>query len=163
VNSDFAGCKDTYHSTEGNIFIVAGGPVSWESKRQETVALSMVEAEYIGFSRATTQVLWISKFFTKIGLPTPKPIIIHVDNNGLISYSLNDKNHHRMKHINVQHHFIKDQVKYGNVTFQYILSSEKIADLFTKSLPQEKTCQAQTETRALRQEFQIGLSLEYLI
>ena len=57
VDSDFAGCKDTRRSTEGNIFIVAGGPVSWESKRQETVALSTVEAEYMGFSRATTQAL----------------------------------------------------------------------------------------------------------
>jgi len=41
VDSDFAGCKDTRRSTEGMIFIVAGGPVSWESKRQDTVALSV--------------------------------------------------------------------------------------------------------------------------
>ena len=134
VDSDFAGCKDTRRSTEGNIFIVAGGPVSWESKRQETVALSTVEAEYMGFSRATTQVLWISKYFTEIGLPTPKPIVVHMDNNGSISHNLNDKNHHRTKHIDVRHHFIKDQVKCGNITFQYIPSSENIANLFTKSL-----------------------------
>jgi len=41
VDSDFAGCKDTRRSTEGMIFIVVGGPVSWESKRQDTVALSV--------------------------------------------------------------------------------------------------------------------------
>lgn len=93
VNSDFAGCKDTCRSTERNIFIVAGGPVSWESKRQETVALSTVEAEYMGFSRATTQALWISKYFNEIGLPIPKPIVIHVDNSDAIYHSLNDKNH----------------------------------------------------------------------
>jgi len=94
----------------------------------------MVEAKYIGFSRAITQVLWISKYFTKIGLPTPKPIIVHTDNNGSISHSLNDKNYCRTKHIDVQHHFIKDKVKCGNITFQYIPSSENIANLFTKSL-----------------------------
>jgi len=54
VNSDFADYKDTCHSTKENIFIIAEGPVSWESKRQKTVALSTVEAEYMGFSRATT-------------------------------------------------------------------------------------------------------------
>ena len=54
VDSDFADCKNTCHSTKGNIFIIAEGPVSWESKRQKTVALSTVEAEYMGFSRATT-------------------------------------------------------------------------------------------------------------
>jgi len=57
VNSDFAGCKDTCCSTKGNIFIIAGGPVSWESKRQETVVLSTVEAKYMGFSRAIIQIL----------------------------------------------------------------------------------------------------------
>jgi len=128
------GCKDTHCSIEGNIFIVAGGPVSWENKRQEKVALSTVEAEYMGFSRAIIQALWISKYFTEIGLPIPKPIIVHTDNNRSISHSLNDKNHRRTKHIDVQHHFIKDQVKCGNITFQYIPSSENIADLFTKSL-----------------------------
>jgi len=54
MDSDFTGCKDIRCSTEGNIFIMAGDLVSWESKRQETVALSMVEAKYMGFSRVTT-------------------------------------------------------------------------------------------------------------
>ena len=135
VDSDFAECKDTHHSIEGNIFIVAGGPVSWESKRQETIALSTVEAEYMGFSRAATQALWISKYLSKIELPTLRPIMIHADNNGSISHSLNNKNHWRTKHIDVRHHFVKDQVKWGNITFQYIPSSNNIADLFTKPFP----------------------------
>jgi len=49
IDSDFAGCKDTHCSIERNIFIVAGGPVSWESKRQETV-----EVKYMGFLRTAT-------------------------------------------------------------------------------------------------------------
>jgi len=100
-----------------------------------------VEAEYMGFSRATTQALWISKYLSEIGLPTSNPIVIHADNNGSISHSLNDKNHWRIKHINVQYHFIKDQVKWGNITFQYLPSSNNVTDLFTKPLPQEKICQ----------------------
>jgi len=75
------------------IFIVAGGPVSWESKRQDTVALSTAEAEYMAFSRTTTQAIWISKYFDEVGLPTQKPIVIHADNSGAISNSINHKNH----------------------------------------------------------------------
>jgi len=52
VDSDFAGCRELRCSTEGNTFIIAGGLVSWESKHQETVGLSTVEAEYIAFTRA---------------------------------------------------------------------------------------------------------------
>jgi len=69
VDSDFAGCKNTRCSTEGNIFVVAGGPVSWETKRQDTVALLTVEAKFMVFSWATTQALWLLKYFEEIGLP----------------------------------------------------------------------------------------------
>jgi len=57
VDSDYAGCKDTRCSTEGNVFVVAGGPISWKYKRQDTVALSTVETEFMAFLRATTQAL----------------------------------------------------------------------------------------------------------
>jgi len=93
VNSDYAGCKDTRRSTEENVFIVAGGLVSWESKHQETVALSTVESEYMAFTRAMAQALWMMKFFAEIGLSVTNPITIYVDNNRSISNSTNDKNH----------------------------------------------------------------------
>jgi len=120
VDSDFAGCKDTRCSTEGNIFLVAGGPISWESKKQETVALLIVEAEY-AFSRATTQALWISKYLCAIGLLLSRPITIYADNKGLIAHCLNDKNHRRTKHIDIRLHFVKDQIKFGKVNFEYIV------------------------------------------
>jgi len=68
VDSDFVGCKESRQSTEGNIFIVTGGLVSWESKCQETVALSTVEVEYMAFTRAMSQAIWLSKFFDEVGL-----------------------------------------------------------------------------------------------
>jgi len=57
VDSDYASCRDTRRSMKGNIFMVAREPVSWECKRQDTVALSTVEAEFMVFSKATTQAL----------------------------------------------------------------------------------------------------------
>jgi len=54
VDSDYAGCKDTRWSTEDNIFMIAGRPISWECKKQDTVALSTVETEFMMFLRATT-------------------------------------------------------------------------------------------------------------
>ena len=101
VDSDFAGCHNTRRSTEGAIFLVAGGPVSWESKRQDTVALSTVEAEYMVFSCTATQALWISKYFSEVGLPVPKPITVFADNTRAISNSLYNKNHQRTKHIDI--------------------------------------------------------------
>ena len=115
--------------------MVAGGPISWECKRQDIVVLSTVEAEFMAFSKATTQALWLLKYFDKIGLLLPKPLKIFTDNNGSISNSLNDKNHWCTKHIDVQHHFIKEHTKSGDVIFQYTPTSENIADILTKALP----------------------------
>ena len=53
IDSDYAGDVDGRKSTEGHMFFVGGELVSWASKRQETVALSTVEAEYMAFTRAT--------------------------------------------------------------------------------------------------------------
>ena len=115
--------------------MVAEGLVSWESKRQDTIALSTVEAEYMAFTKATTQALWLSKYFNEIGLPVTKPLIIHADNSGSISNSVNNKHHRRTKHIDVRHHFVKEHTKMGKVTFQHIPTTKNIADILTKSLP----------------------------
>jgi len=67
--------------------------VFWESKRQKMIALSTVESEYMVFIHATTQALWITKFFFEVGLIQQIPITIHADNNELIVNSTTDKHH----------------------------------------------------------------------
>ena len=52
VDSDFAGCEDSRKSTTGWIFTLAGGPISWSSRRQQTVVQSTIDAEYIAASEA---------------------------------------------------------------------------------------------------------------
>ena len=117
--------------------MIAGGPISWECKRQDMVALSTVEAELMAFSKATTQALWLSKYFDEVGLPITRPLKVFADNSRSISNSLNNKNHWRTKHIDVRHHFIKEHTKLGNITFQYPPTTENIADILTKALPRD--------------------------
>ena len=75
--------------------------MSWETKRQDTVALSTVETEFMAFFQVTTQAIWIAKYFEEIKLPVTKPIVIYVNNNGAILNNTNDKNHRRTKYIDV--------------------------------------------------------------
>jgi len=137
IDSDYAGCRDTRYLTKGNVFVVAGGPISWECKRQDTVALSTVEAEFMVFSRATTQALWISKYFDEVGLLVKRPIIICADNSSSIANSTTNKNHRYTKHIDIQHYFIKEHTKSGNIIFKYTSTSDNIADVLTKPLPRD--------------------------
>ena len=101
IDSDYVGCKDTKQSTEGNIFLVAGSPISWKCKRQDTMALSTVEAKFMAFLKATTQALWMSKYFHEVELPVNRSLTIYADNSRSIANSTTEKNHWHTKHINV--------------------------------------------------------------
>jgi hypothetical protein len=137
VDADYAGDGDSSRSTEGHVFFVAGGPVSWASKRQETVALSTVEAEYTAFTRASQQAMWISKSLAEVGLCQKWPTNIFADNQGAIANTQNYKNHRRTKHIRVKYHFVKERVEAGEISFTYIPSADNLADIMTKPLPRE--------------------------
>ncbi|KAF7776615.1 hypothetical protein Agabi119p4_5008 [Agaricus bisporus var. burnettii] len=139
VDSDYAGDNDTSRSTEGNVFFVAGGPVSWASKRQDRVSLSTVESEYTAFTRATQQALWLTKFMDELNMNQEQPVVIYADNNGAIANTQNNKNHRRTKHIRVKYHFVKECVDRGEITFTYIPSAENLADILTKPLARDAT------------------------
>ena len=80
------------------------------------------------------QALWLTKYLDKVGLSTTIPVIIQTDNNESISNSINNKNHYYIKYINIKYHFVKQRTKCGQVIFNYILSVNNVADLFTKIL-----------------------------
>ena len=178
-DSDWAGDKDSRKSASGYIFMLNGGPVSWCSKRQATVALSSTEAEYIALTLAAKEATWLRLLLTELGLlkaedqhakinvsegnssiqalkddirareeggnqriltsserkaandtlksivqateaidGTFEPIVIDEstdpismkgDNQGSISLAHNPVFHARTKHIDIQHHYIRDE------------------------------------------------------
>ena len=67
-DSDWAGDKDNRKSTSGFIFILNGGPISWCSKRQPTVALSSTEAKYIALNLAAKEATWMRLLLIELGL-----------------------------------------------------------------------------------------------
>ncbi len=139
VDADFAGDNDTRRSTEDHIFFVAGGPVSWASKWQETVALSTVEVEYMAFTRATQQALWMDKYLDEVGLSPDWPMPIFADNSGAIAMTKNNKNHRCTKHIDIKHYFIKEKVDSRLIDFSYIPSCSNFANILTKPLARKAT------------------------
>lgn len=68
-DADWAGPHSTEaKSTSGYVFLLAGGPISWASKKQTTVALSSTESEYIAMALATQEALWIQLLLTKLNI-----------------------------------------------------------------------------------------------
>ena len=100
--------------------------MSWHSKKQNSVALSMVEAEYIAAGLGCAQVLWMKQTLSDFGL-TYSHVPIKCDNTSAISISKNPVQHSRTKHIEIKHHFLRDNAQKGYITLD-------IADIFTKPL-----------------------------
>jgi hypothetical protein len=137
VDADYGGCKDTRRSTSGYVFIMAGGPVTWSSKRQATVALSTVEAEYVAMSRCAQQMVWMHSWLGEVEIDCTLPGVIKGDNRGAIALSKNTKDHGKVKHIDIRHHYIRELIKSGAILLDQIPSSDNLADLFTKPLPRD--------------------------
>jgi Reverse transcriptase (RNA-dependent DNA polymerase) len=137
VDADFGGCKDTRRSTSGYVVLMAGGPVSWSSKRQTTVALSTVEAEYVAMSRCAQQVVWMHSWLSEVDIEISTPGIIKADNRGAIALSKNTKDHGKVKHIDIRHHYIRELLEEGAIDIEQVSSFDNLADLFTKPLPRD--------------------------
>jgi len=142
VDADYGGCKDTHQSTSGYVFIMAGGAVTWSSKRQATAALSTVEAEYVeaeyvAMSRCAQQMVWMQTWLDEVEIEHNKPGIIRGDSRGAIALAKTTKDHRKVKHIDIRHHYLHELVKSGAVLFEQIPSADNLADLFTKPLARD--------------------------
>lgn len=137
VDADYGGCKDTRRSTSGYVFLMAGGPVSWSSKRQATVALSTVEAEYVAMSRCAQQMVWMHSWLDEVEIKYTLPGLIKGDNSGAIALTKNTKDHGKIKHIDIRHHYIRELLKKGNIILEQVSTTENLADIFTKPLPRD--------------------------
>jgi len=130
-DADYAGDVDTRRSTSAYVFIMAGGAISWASRRQATVAASTTEAEYIAASTAVKEALWLRQVAGDLHLSN-MTIPIKADNQSAIKLLKNPVSSMRSKHIDVAYHFARERVARKEVTFHYINTEQMIADVLTK-------------------------------
>ena len=141
-DSDWAGDLDSRRSTTGYAFLLSNGAISWKSRRQQTVALSSTEAEYMAVTDASKEGIWLRRLYNEIKLWNPtlhsqdqvQPQIIMVDNNGAIELAKNPKHHDRTKHIDIRHHFVREAIESKLIELQRVDTSLNTADILTKAL-----------------------------
>nr|GEW67684.1 retrovirus-related Pol polyprotein from transposon TNT 1-94 [Tanacetum cinerariifolium] len=136
-NVDYARCKDSFKSTSGGAQFLGEKLVSWSSKKQDCMALSTAEAEYVSLSAYCAQVLWMRTHLTDYGFHFDK-IPIYYDSKSAIAISCNPVQHSRTKHIVVRYHFIKEHVEKGTIELYFVKTDYQLADIFTKALPADR-------------------------
>jgi hypothetical protein len=136
-DSDYAGDLVGRKSTTGWVWLMNGGPISWQSKLQSVVAQSTCEAEYYGAGSVTKEALWLRKTLKDFGQPVPV-LPIYTDNQASLSLLKHGAISPATKHIDVIYHAVRDSVVRGHIVFSYISTDKMVADFLTKALPLPK-------------------------
>ena len=123
IDADWASDHDTRRSTSDYVFNLRSVVISWSSKRQLTVALSICEVEYMSQTQAAKEVIWLSKLLKELHSNVTNEVlvldasvyclvatIIYCDNQGAQALARNSISHARNKHIDIQYHFVRNKV-----------------------------------------------------
>lgn len=133
-DSDWGGSLDDMKSTSGYCFTLGSGMFSWSSKKQDIVAQSTAEAEFIAAAAAVNQALWLRKILVDLQMTQAEPTRVFVDNQAAIAISNNSVFHGKTKHFNIKLYFLREVQKEGEVLLQYCKTEDQLADIFTKTL-----------------------------
>ncbi|WMV21531.1 hypothetical protein MTR67_014916 [Solanum verrucosum] len=105
-----AGDHDDRSSTIAYVMFFGCHPISWSSKKQRVVARSLTEAEYRVIASTTVELCWVRNLLNELSVTLAKPPVIYCDNLGAIYVCANPVFHSRMKHIELDYHFVRKLV-----------------------------------------------------
>jgi len=122
-DSDWESCPDSKRSVSGYIVLFGQTPISWKSKKQETISLSSAEAEYRSLRKVVGELVWVDRLLRELDVPSSKPIAVHCDSQSAIHIARNLVFHERTKHIEVDCHFIQKAFDGDTITLPHVPSN----------------------------------------
>nr|GEZ29489.1 retrotransposon protein, putative, unclassified [Tanacetum cinerariifolium] len=78
-------------------------------------------------------ILWMRSQLIDYGFDFNK-IPLYCNNRSAIALCCNNVQHSMSKHIDIRHHFIREQVERGVVKLYFVMMDYQLADIFTKAL-----------------------------
>ena len=138
VDLDCAGSAIDRKSTLGCFFIIVSSVISWFSRKQSCMAMSIAEAEYIAACLASCEAVWMRKILSNLFDLHLYSTCIYCDNESCVKFSENPVFHDKSNHIEIKYQYIKDMVQRGAVKIQYVAMDEQIVYFLTKPLTRVK-------------------------
>lgn len=140
TDADWGSDETDRKSYSGYIVYFGDGPVAWESKKQNVIALSTMEAEYIAMCQGAKEVVFQRSLLAEMGFlqQSKDGTTLYCDNQGASFFAKNDVTHKRSKHIDIKYHYLKDKCLQNEVSISYVSSNNNVADILTKCLNKSK-------------------------
>lgn len=123
------------YSYTGFVFFFSQAPITWESRKQRTVALSSAD---MALTEATKEAIYLKGFLVELGLEKFSDTTIFNDSASAQKLAKNPVFHGRTKHIAIKHHFVREALKNNLISLEYLCTEDMIADVLTKALPASK-------------------------
>ncbi|KAJ9560437.1 hypothetical protein OSB04_005597 [Centaurea solstitialis] len=139
-DASFQTDRDDFRSQSGYVFTLNGGAISWKSSKQDTIADSTTEAEYIAAFDAAKEAVWLRNFLSDLRVVAiiSRPIDIFCDNSGAVAQAKEPREHHKSRHVLRKYHLIREIIGRGDVKVCKIPTEENVADPLTKPLARVK-------------------------
>ena len=155
TNADWTSDKNTRRFIFDYVFNFDNAIIIWFFKRQFIIALSIYEIEYINQIQIVKKIIWLFELLNELNtlsmfINIEKTFIIYevskfvycliatviyCDNQKTQAFVKNFINHFRMKHMNIQHHFVREKIVEKQIQLKHVFTAKQIADDFIKSFP----------------------------
>jgi len=133
LDADYDSDPDDRHSTDCYCIYLGGCPIPWSTKKHRTISRSGTEAEYRQLAYTVTEISWLHSLFRDLHISLITPIIC-CDNISSISFTSNPIFHSKIKHLEIDYHYVRDKVVRRELHIRYIHTADQVADIFTKGL-----------------------------
>jgi hypothetical protein len=128
-------------SSQGYAIKLFGGLIAWRASKQDTVTTSTTEAELLALSQVAKEAIFTSRLLRELQVRLPQSTItIQCDNQQTIRLVTEEvsKLQTKLRHVDIHHHWLRQEYSNGKIAIEYVKSAEMIADGFTKVLPVNK-------------------------
>lgn len=134
VDSDWEGDKSSRNSVTGWVIFLNECAIGWGSRGQKCVSLSSSEAEYVGITEISKDILYIRNLLEFLGRKVLElPIVVQCDNTGAI-YLTGNRESRRTKYMDTKYHFVREYVEDGILKVIFVPTGENKADPYTKNV-----------------------------
>jgi hypothetical protein len=138
TDADWVSIPMDRKSTLGGIFSIRSTFFYWYNRKQRSMALISMEAEYMEASQDASKAIWMRKILVGLFGSHLYPMVIHCDNQSYIKISINLVFHDRSKHIDIRYHHIRYCVQQKIMLLRYIRTKDQDADIMMEALTRRK-------------------------